>query len=159
MTTVLFPGSFDPIHNGHVAVAETCAAIFETVVVSVGFNAEKPGGLFTIDQRMEMIQSALGHLPNIKVSSFSGLVTAAAADLGATCVIKGIRGASDLDSELVQAHMNATTGGMRTLLVPAVGAAALVASRYVREIATRGGDVSQLVPANVWARLQELEGS
>lgn len=159
MSTVLIPGSFDPFHNGHLAVVETAVDLFDRVVVAVGFNPAKPSGLFTSDERIAMITESIAHLPNAETATFSGLVTVAAAELGVDCLVKGVRGASDLDAELVQANTNARTGGIPTILVPATGPAALIASRYLREIGTRGGDISSLVPEPVWNAMTAKTGA
>lgn len=154
MGLALYPGSFDPIHNGHLAVIATVAALFDRVVVAVGYNLAKPSGLFTPTERMALIEEITAVQPNVAVSSFSGLVTTAAAELGATCLVKGVRSGSDLDAEMLQANMNAETGGgIPTVFVPGLGCHALVSSRYVREIGGAGGDISSVVPELVAARL------
>lgn len=159
MTVALYPGSFDPVHNGHLALIEQAARLFEEVVVGVGHNPQKPSGMFTPEERAAMIRAELTHRSNVRVELFSGLVTAAATRLGATCIVKGIRGAADLDAELQQSHMNLSVGGVPTLFLPAVGESAFVASRYVREIAALGGDVRAVVPSAVADRLEEKNRS
>lgn len=154
MATALYPGSFDPVHNGHLAVIRHTAALFDRVIVGVGHNPDKPSGMFTPDERVEFIRTELADLGDgLDVRLFSGLVTAAAHDMGADCLVKGLRGASDLDAEMQQAHMNLTTGAIPTIFVPATGPSALVASTYVRQIAAMGGDVSDTVPPSVLAAL------
>lgn len=153
MTTALYPGSFDPVHNGHLAVIAHTAALFDRVIVGVGHNPDKPSGLFSPEDRKAMIQGEVASLGNVTVELFSGLVTGAATDLGADCLVKGLRGSSDLDAEMQQSHMNLTTGGIPTVFVPATGPSALVASTYVRQIAAMGGDVSGVVPADVLGAL------
>jgi pantetheine-phosphate adenylyltransferase len=150
MTVALYPGSFDPIHNGHLAVVEVAAALFDEIVVAVGHNPAKPSGMLTPAERTELIEAATEELGNVRVATFTGLVTVAAAELGADCLLKGVRSATDLDAEMLQANMNATTGGdVPTVFVPAWGPHAVVSSRYIREIAAGGGDVSPVVPAAV----------
>ncbi len=100
-----------------------------------------------------MIGTEVADLSNVDIELFSGLVTKAATDLGADCLVKGLRGGSDLDAEMQQAHMNLTTGSIPSIFVPATGASALVASTYVRQIAAMGGDVSDVVPPTVLAAL------
>ena len=154
MGVALYPGSFDPVHNGHIAVIEMAAAVFDEVVVGVGHNPAKPSGFFTGPERMALIEAEVASLANVRVTGFSGLVTVAAADLGATCLVKGLRSSTDLDAEMLQANMNATTGGgLPTVFLPGLGEHALVSSRYVREIASAGGDVSSVVPASVMEAL------
>ncbi|MEM9134151.1 MAG: pantetheine-phosphate adenylyltransferase [Actinomycetota bacterium] len=156
MGVALYPGSFDPVHNGHIAVIEMAAAVFDEVVVGVGHNPAKPSGFFTGPERMALIEAEVASLANVRVTGFSGLVTVAADELGATCLVKGLRSSTDLDAEMLQANMNATTGGgLPTVFLPGLGEHALVSSRYVREIASAGGDVSSVVPASVMDALAE----
>lgn len=150
MTVALYPGSFDPIHNGHLAVIEVAAGLFDELIVAVGHNPAKESGMFTGPQRADLVRACVGHLGNVRVELFTGLVTMAAAGLGADCLVKGIRSSTDLDVEMLQAKMNSATGeDLPTIFVPGIGTNALVSSRYVREIAARGGDVSSVVPAVV----------
>ena len=160
MAVALYPGSFDPVHNGHIAVIEVAAAIFDEVIVGVGHNPAKPSGFFTGDQRIEMIKASVAGLTNVRVEGFSGLVTVAAAELGATCLLKGLRSGSDLDIEMLQAKMNSATGNdIPTVFLPGIGPHALVSSRYIREIASAGGDVSSVVPEPVLQALAERQAS
>ena len=142
------------MHNGHLAVIAMAAPLFDELIVGVGHNPEKPSGLFTPDERVELITTCTDSIGNVRVELFSGLVTAAADRLGADCLAKGLRGAADLDVEMQQAHMNLTTGDIPTLFFPGLGQSALVASSYVRQIAAMGGDVSGTVPAPVLAALK-----
>lgn len=159
MAVALYPGSFDPIHNGHLAVIELAAPLFDELIVAVGHNPAKPSGLLTGEERAEMIAASVGHLSNVRVELFTGLVTAAASDHGADCLLKGIRSGSDLDVEMLQANMNAASGnGLPTVFVPGIGPHALVSSRYIREIASRGGDVHSVVPEVVAKWLADGNG-
>ncbi|MEM7341301.1 MAG: pantetheine-phosphate adenylyltransferase [Actinomycetota bacterium] len=159
MTVALYPGSFDPVHNGHVAVIDMAATIFDEVIVGVGHNPAKPSGFFGAKERKVLIERS-GSWPNVRVALFSGLVTAAAADLGADCLVKGLRSSTDLDVEMLQANMNTMTGdGLPTVFLPGLGEHALVSSRYVREIASVGGDVSSVVPVAVLDALEARSAS
>lgn len=159
MTVALYPGSFDPIHNGHLQVIGAIAPLFDELIVGVGHNPAKPSGLFTPDERRAMIVDAVSQIANVRVELFVGLATGAAIDLGADCLVKGVRGAGDLDAEMQQATMNSLTAGVPTIFAPAMGEASLVSSRYVREIAALGGNISSVVPSAVAARLAERFGS
>lgn len=150
MGVALYPGSFDPVHNGHLAIIEMAASVFDEVVVAVGHNPEKPSGFFIGPERIALIEACIAPWPNVRVTGFNGLVTVAAAEIGATCLVKGVRSATDFDVEMLQANMNsATGGGLPTVFLPGLGEHALVSSRYVREIASVGGDVTAVAPGPV----------
>ncbi len=157
MTVAMYPGSFDPVHNGHVAIIKVAASLFDELVVAVGHNPAKESGLFTGPERQEMIELALKavELDGVRVALFTGLVTDAARAQGADCLVKGVRNGSDLDTELLQANMNlqAADGTLHSVLLPGIGPDALISSRYVREIASRGGNVQSVVPEVVLDRL------
>ncbi|MFV0523641.1 MAG: pantetheine-phosphate adenylyltransferase [Acidimicrobiales bacterium] len=159
MAVGFYPGSFDPIHRGHEAVIVAAAGVFDELVVSVGHNRAKPSGLFTPEERMALIAGVVADHPevrNVTVASFTGLVTAAAREVGATCLVKGLRSPTDLDAEMLQANMNAATGdGITTVFLPGLGDHALVSSRYVREIWAAGGDVTSVVPEVVARHLDK----
>lgn len=161
MAVALYPGSFDPVHNGHLAIVAAASPLFDAVVVAVGYNPGKPTGMFDGPTRAELIVESLApmKLANVRVTTFTGLVTTAARDEGADCLVKGLRSGSDLDAELLQANMNhQTSNGLPTIFFPGLGPSALVSSRYVREIAAAGGDVQSVVPAAVHARIVGLRG-
>lgn len=159
MSTALYPGSFDPVHNGHLAVLQSIAPLFDRVIVGVGHNPDKPSGMFTPDERKTLLETVTSHLDNVTVALFSGLVTHASDQLGADCLVKGLRGGSDLAIEMQQAAMNSETGNVETLFVPGLGEAGLVAGTYVRQIALMGGDVSSVVPTAVLAALADKVSS
>lgn len=159
MTRALYPGSFDPVHLGHLDVVEACAALFDEIVVVAMYNPEKPAGFFTLEEREELLTETFAHLENVSTTSSAGLVVQAAAQLGADVVIKGVRSAGDLDVEVQMAHTNKAVSGIQTLLVPAEPANAFVSSRYIREITARGEDVTALVPAPVGKRLMAKTAS
>lgn len=155
MTIVLYPGSFDPIHNGHVEIIEVASKMFSEVVVATMRNPQKGEPLFTLEEREEMIQEATAHLANVRVTHFSSLVVDLARDLGADFIVKGLRAVSDFESELQQAHMNHAISGVHTAFLPSASTHSFVASKLLREIARFGGDVSTMVPPAVAKRLAE----
>ncbi|MCU0275189.1 MAG: pantetheine-phosphate adenylyltransferase [Acidimicrobiales bacterium] len=155
MTRALYPGSFDPIHNGHVELVESASALFDEVVIATVRNPQKGDGLFTLEERQEMIEESLAHLGNVTVTSFSSLVVDLAMELRADFIVKGLRAVSDFESELQMAQMNKAISGVETLFLPTVSSRSFIASKLIREIARFGGDVSTMVPEAVAVRLKE----
>jgi pantetheine-phosphate adenylyltransferase len=139
LRTALFPGSFDPFHNGHLEIVEAASKLFDQVVVAPMRNTQKGSPLFTLDERLAMIRDSVGHLPNVVLSSFSSLVVDLARQVGADVIIKGLRVASDAESELQQAQMNKTVSGIETLFIPSSSAYSFISSKYVRDFARFGG--------------------
>ncbi len=158
MTTVLYPGSFDPIHNGHVEIVETAAKLFDRVVVAAMRNPQKGEPLFTLQERQELIEKSLAHLGNVEVTMFSTLVVDLARDVGANFIVKGLRAVSDFESELQMAQMNRSISGLDTLFIPSASKSSFLASKLIREVARFGGDVRPMVPAPVADCLQERFG-
>ena len=156
MTVALFPGSFDPFHNGHLEVVERATRLFDEVVVASLRNPQKAEALFTVAEREEMIAESVAHLPTVRLVSMSTLVVDVARQLGATVIVKGVRAVSDFESELQMAQMNRQLSGIETLFLPTGATYAYIASRLIREVARYGGDVSELVPEPVNRRLKEL---
>jgi pantetheine-phosphate adenylyltransferase len=142
VTRVLYPGSFDPIHTGHIELIEVAARLFDEVVVAAISNPQKGTGLFDLAERQEMIADSVAHLPNVTITSFSSLVVDLAREVEADFIVKGLRAVSDFESELQQAQMNLAISGVHTVFLPSATSHSFVASRLIREIARFGGDVS-----------------
>jgi pantetheine-phosphate adenylyltransferase len=159
VTVVLFPGSFDPLHNGHVEVVERAGHLFDEVVVATLRNPQKAEPLFTLAEREAMLAEALAHLPNVRIVSVSTLVVNVATDIGATAIIRGLRAVSDFENELQMAQMNRQLSGIDTLFIPTSSTTSFVASRLLREVARYGGDVSAFVPKAVAVRLEKKFGA
>ena len=155
MATVLYPGSFDPFHNGHQELVETAAYLFDRVVVAAIRNPQKSGMVFSLEERQELMRDSLRHLPNVEVIAMSKLVVDVAKEIGADFIIKGLRAVSDFENEMAQAQTNLTISGVHTMFLPSASANSYVASKYIREIARFGGDVSAMVPDEVVKRLLE----
>jgi pantetheine-phosphate adenylyltransferase len=149
----LYPGSFDPIHLGHVDVIEQAVELFGSAVVVAMFNPGKASGMFDLDERQAMIRASVAHLPTVSVEAFPGLAIDAARQFGASVIVKGLRSASDFDVEQQMSLTNHAVAGVRTVFVSASPATSFISSRYIREISLYGRDVSMLVPAPVAERL------
>ncbi len=157
MRTALFPGSFDPLHSGHLEVIETASRLFDGVIVAALANPSKGEPLFGLEARQEMIREAVGHLDNVKVAAFDGLVVDVAKEVGADVIVKGMRATSDFDYELQMAQMNEAISGVVTVFLPSASSRSFIASSLVREIARLGGAtrVRSMVPAPVARHLEE----
>jgi pantetheine-phosphate adenylyltransferase len=158
VTTVLYPGSFDPFHNGHRELVETASYLFKHVIVAAMRNPQKGDPLFSLRERKEMIEESVAHLDNIEVIHFAKLVVDVAKEIGADFIIKGVRAVSDFEAEMAQAQMNLNVSGVHTVLLPTATANSFVASKYIRDIARFGGDVTGMVPDAVNKRLKEKFG-
>jgi pantetheine-phosphate adenylyltransferase len=158
VTRILYPGSFDPFHNGHRELVETAAFLFDEVVIGAIRNPQKGEPLFTLEEREEMIRESVDHLPNVEVVSFSRLVVDVAKEVGAHVIVKGLRALSDAENEMAQAQMNLAISGVHTIFVPSASASSFLSSKLIREIARFGGDVSSMVPDPVSKRLREKFG-
>lgn len=156
---VLYPGSFDPVHRGHVDVVEQAHELFGSVVLAVMYNFEKQTGLFDIDERMDLARQSLSHLPDVDVQAHTGLAVHAALEAGADFIVKGLRTGADFEIEQQMAQTNHKVSGIRTVYVPSRPDLAFVSSRFVREIAQYRGDVSGLVPPAVAAALEARFGA
>jgi pantetheine-phosphate adenylyltransferase len=149
MRRALVPGSFDPIHNGHLEVIERAATLFDEVVIASVYNPDKPAGTFTLEQRRDMITASCAHVQNISVAFFSGLLVDFARSNDCTVIVKGLRAVSDFENELQMAQMNEKLTGILTLFLPTTSRHSFLSSRLLREVARHGGDVSSMVPPSV----------
>jgi pantetheine-phosphate adenylyltransferase len=156
MSKAVCPGSFDPVTNGHLDVIERASKIFDEVVVAVSIASSNPAKkpLFTLEERIELINDVTSHMKGVKAIPFKGLLVDLCREVGAACVVKGIRAVSDFDYEQMQAQMNARMG-VETLFVPTSPEFSYLSSSLMKEVVTLGGDINGLVPSVVEVRLKE----
>jgi pantetheine-phosphate adenylyltransferase len=146
---VLYPGSFDPVTNGHVDVIRRAARLFDRVIVAVGVNTGKEP-LFSVAERMAHLRQVCAGIGVVEVSSFGGLLTAAVRDFGAVAVIRGLRAVSDFEYEFQMALMNRELSPQcETVFLMPSPAYSFVSSTMIREIVRLGGDVSPFVPLEI----------
>lgn len=137
-------------------MVEQAHALFGAVVVCILGNPQKPGALFSFDQRRDLIVACVEHLPGVTVIARTGLVVDAVKEFGADFIVKGLRTVADFEIETTMAHTNRAVSGVASVFVPCDPARGFVASSYIRDIARMGGDVSSLVPAPVAQLLKDL---
>jgi pantetheine-phosphate adenylyltransferase len=153
MRRAIYPGSFDPLTNGHLDIIERSCRLFDEVVVAILVNQAKQS-LFTVEERLEVI-SRVAPAGNVVVDTFDGLLVHYAAAKGATAIIRGIRAVSDYEYELQMALMNRRLEPtVETVFLMSTEAYSFVSSRLVKEVASLGGSVSGLVPSLVEERLR-----
>ncbi|MFC6288421.1 pantetheine-phosphate adenylyltransferase [Nocardioides sp. GCM10027113] len=145
MRRAVCPGSFDPVTNGHIDIVSRASRLFDEVIVAVGVNASK-NRLFTAEERISMLEEACRDYDNVRVASFTGLLTTFCEENDVRAIVKGLRAVSDFDYELQMAQMNASLADVDTVFVPTSPEYSFLASSLVKEVAAFGGDVSGLVP-------------
>ncbi|MEJ7630226.1 MAG: pantetheine-phosphate adenylyltransferase [Nocardioidaceae bacterium] len=157
MRRAVCPGSFDPPTFGHVDIVGRAAGLFDQVTVAVLVNESK-AGLFSVEERIDMLTEAVAHHDNVLVDSFSGLLVDFCVTHEVVAIVKGLRALTDFDYELQMAQMNQKLAGIETVFVPTSPEWSFLASSLVKEVARFGGDVSSLVPPHVAARLKSRLG-
>jgi pantetheine-phosphate adenylyltransferase len=149
---VVCPGSFDPVTNGHLDIISRAAAMYDEVVVAVLINVTKQG-LFTVDERVELLSEVTSQYGNVKIDRFHGLLVDFCAANGITAVVKGLRAVSDFEYEMQMAQMNYRMAKIETLFMTTNPLYSFLSSSLIKEIARYGGDVSGLVPEPVVSQL------
>jgi pantetheine-phosphate adenylyltransferase len=158
MTIAIYPGSFDPITNGHVSIIRSGLVCFDRIIVAVLRNPKKTS-LFTVEERLEIIREEFDAEPQIEVDSFDGLLVDYCRKKDVRVVLRGLRAVADFEYELQMANMNRHLNeGVETMFIMANDAYFYVSSNIVKEAAMLGADVSRLVPASVANRLRAKLG-
>ncbi|MEI6693389.1 MAG: pantetheine-phosphate adenylyltransferase [Actinomycetes bacterium] len=154
MRKAVCPGSFDPVTNGHLDIISRASALFDHVTVGVLVNQSK-AGLFSVEERMKMLNTITEPFENVSVESFSGLLVDFCKDHEISAIVKGLRAVTDFDYELQMSQMNHRLTGIETLFVSTNPIYGYLSSSLVKEIAGHGGDVSGLVPDSVLQQLTD----
>lgn len=152
--TVVCPGSFDPVTLGHLDIFNRASEQFESVVIAVLQNPAK-ANLFSVQERIQLISEATAKLANVEVTSFQGLLVDFCKSRGISTIVKGLRAVSDFDYELQMAQLNHQLGNVETLFMSTNPTYSFLSSSMAKEVAKYGGNVTELVPANVAAALAE----
>ena len=153
MRRAVSPGSFDPVTNGHLDIIDRASRLYDELIVAVLINQSKHG-LFTVDERLDMLREVTKGYRNVRVEAFQGLLVDFCRAQGADVLVRGLRAVSDFDYELQMAQMNIGLAGVETLFMPTNPLYSFLSSSLVKDVAKWGGDVSSYVPALVGERLE-----
>ena len=149
MAVAIYPGSFDPITNGHLDILKSGAEIFDKVIIAVSYNANKKGFL-TVDERVDLIKKSITHLPNVEVDFFEGLTVEYAKKQGADVLLRGLRTSFDFEYELQLSQANnALNKNLKTIFLITKPEFNFISSSMVKEILVNNGDISKFVPEPV----------
>lgn len=158
MKTIVYPGTFDPITNGHIDLVERASRLFHHVVVAIATNETK-GPLFPVEQRIELAENALSHLENVEIRGFNYLLVNFVRDCNATAVLRGLRAVSDFEYEFQLANMNrALAPEVESIFLTPSEKLSYISSSLVKEISRLGGDISAFVHPGVQAALKQKYG-
>ncbi len=155
MKTIVYPGTFDPITNGHIDLVERASRLFDKIVLAIA-TSQRKGPLFDIDERIKLASDALSHLPNVEVRGFDYLLVNFVKDCKADAIMRGLRAVSDFEYEFQLANMNrALSPNIESVFLTPAERFSYISSSLVREISSLNGDVSKFVPPNVAAALND----
>lgn len=164
MVHAVYPGSFDPLHNGHVDIIRRASSIYDQLTVAVLYNPLKESQLFSVDERLAIVRDVISDIPNAEADAFEGLLASYMSRIGARVIVKGLRAISDFEYELQMAHLNRQLNpSVETTFIMTATRWSYVSSTRVKEIARFGADVKKLVPRATLRALEAkfavLEGS
>lgn len=142
---MLYPGSFDPVTRGHMDIIERASRLCDRLVVAVLHNPDKRGAL-AVEERVRLLKKACAALPNVEVIARGGLTIECAAEVGAQAIVRGVRPLGDFEPEYQMAQINRALGGVETLMMTTSEGLSSISSSVVRQVASFGGDISQMVP-------------
>jgi pantetheine-phosphate adenylyltransferase len=152
--TAIYPGSFDPLTNGHVNIIERATGICDHLVIAVVRNISK-SAMFSMEERLDMLREVVGDRDDVSFDTFDGLLVDYARSRGARMIVRGLRAVADFEYEYQMANMNRhLASGVETVFLMADPTTFYVSSRLVKEVASLGGDITDVVPAPVFARMQ-----
>jgi pantetheine-phosphate adenylyltransferase len=155
MKIAIYPGTFDPITNGHLHIAERSCKLYDRIIIAVA-NDNYKNNLFSLPERMVMLEESTRHLPNVEVRSFTGLLADYAREVGAVAVIRGLRAISDFEYEMQMAAMNKHLNHeLETVFLMAEGDYAFLSSSMIKQVALIGAKVDEMVPSIVNQYLKE----
>lgn len=155
MKSVIYPGTFDPITNGHIDLAERASRLFDKVHIAIASSSRK-NPMFSLEERVDMTKTALAHLDNVEVLGFDRLLVHLASELDAIAIVRGLRAVSDFEYEFQLANMNrALSDRLESIFLTPAEQFSYISSSLVKEIGSLGGDVSPFVPPHVWKILSE----
>ncbi|MDC1211090.1 pantetheine-phosphate adenylyltransferase [Porticoccaceae bacterium] len=149
MTTIVYPGTFDPITNGHIDLVERASRMFDKIIVGIA-TSQRKGPLFSLEERIQLATDALAHVPNIEILGFDYLLVNFVQDCNADAIMRGLRAVSDFEYEFQLANMNrALSPNIESVFLTPAEHLSYISSSLVREISSLDGDVSKFAPANV----------
>jgi pantetheine-phosphate adenylyltransferase len=149
MKTIVYPGTFDPVTNGHIDLVERASRLFDKVVIGIA-SSQRKSPLFTIEERIELASQCLQHVPNVEIHGFDCLLVNFVSDCNADAIMRGLRAVSDFEYEFQLANMNrALSPDIESIFLTPSEKFSYISSSLVREISSLKGDVSQFVPPNV----------
>jgi len=149
MKTIVYPGTFDPVTNGHIDLVERASKLFDKVVIGIA-SSQRKSPLFTIEERIELASECLQHVPNVEIHGFDCLLVNFVSDCNADAIMRGLRAVSDFEYEFQLANMNrALSPDIESIFLTPSEKFSYISSSLVREISSLKGDVSQFVPPNV----------